>query len=54
MTAIMVLRVIAAATECLAELLKKATPDQVQGILERHEKRMDRYEKLLDKLGITE
>jgi hypothetical protein len=48
-TANVVLRIIAALLECQAELLKKATPEQVQGFIDRHEERLTRFEELLKK-----
>ena len=50
MTVNVVLRIIAASLESLAEVAKKATPEQVQAILERHNNRMDRCEALLERL----
>lgn len=50
MTTIIVLRILAAELECLAEILKKATPEQVQALVERHEARIAKFEAVLDKL----
>jgi hypothetical protein len=47
----LVLRIIAASLELTVEATKKATPEQVQAIIERHNQRMDFYERLLNKLN---
>jgi hypothetical protein len=48
-TAQVILRIIAALLECQAQVLAKATPEQVQGLIERHEERLGWFEKLLRK-----
>jgi hypothetical protein len=54
MTFTLILRIMAASLESLAEIAEKATPEQMQAILERHNKRMDRCEALLDRLRFWE
>ncbi len=44
-----VLRIIAALLELQLETLRKATPEQVQALLDRHEARLARYERIRDK-----
>jgi hypothetical protein len=44
-----ILRIIAALLEAHVEVLRKATPEQVQAIITRHEERLARYERLRDK-----
>ena len=50
MTVNLILRIIAASLESLSAVAEKATPEQMQSILERHNHRMDRCEAMLDKL----
>jgi hypothetical protein len=50
LTATIVLRIIAAMLEMQVELLQKATPEQVQGIIARHEERLARFEAILNKV----
>lgn len=45
----LVLRIIVLLLELMVETTKKATPEQVQAILDRHERRMDFFEGLLKK-----
>lgn len=49
-TADLVLRIIAALLESQAELLKKATPEQVQALIDRYEARIAGFEKLLHRV----
>lgn len=51
MTASLLLRALVAALEIEAEVLKKATPEQVQALLERHEARVEKFRAALDRLG---
>lgn len=44
----------AASLESLAQVAEKATPEQVQALLERHNRRMDRCEALLERLKFWE
>jgi hypothetical protein len=49
LTVEVILRIIAALLECQVEILQKATPEQVQNLIERHEDRLARFEALLKK-----
>jgi hypothetical protein len=49
-TAAIVLRIIAALLEMQVELLQKATPEQVQALIDRHEERLARFEAILRKV----
>lgn len=50
LTANVVLRIIAALLEAQVQLLEKATPEQVQALIDRFETRMQRFEALLHKV----
>lgn len=50
LTAQVVLRCIAALLECQVQLLQKATPEQVQGLIDRHEERLAKFEAILKKV----
>lgn len=50
MTISLILRVMAASLEALASIAEKATPEQMQAILDRHNRRMDRCEAVLERL----
>lgn len=50
LTTQVILRIIAALLECQVQLLQKATPEQVQGFIDRHEERLARFEALLEKV----
>lgn len=50
MTVNLILRIMAASLEGLTAIAEKATPEQMQAILDRHNRRMERCEALLDKL----
>lgn len=50
LTAQVVLRIIAALLECQVQVLEKATPEQVQGFIDRHEERLARFEAILKKV----
>lgn len=54
MTVNLILRIMAASLESLAQVAEKATPEQVQALLERHNRRMDRCEALLERLKFWE
>ncbi len=50
MTVNLILRIMAASMESLVLIAEKATPDQVQKLVERHNARMERCEALLERI----
>lgn len=50
MTALLILRALVATLEIEAGIVQKATPEQVQAFLDRHEARVAKFEAALDKL----